>query len=183
LLDRLRLLDDGSRLTGQYQDPRYLPFYYYLSKHTSPRSLLHVGLDLALPSCCFLLGCDSVERFLGFQMEKKSFYSPRIALSNLRDTRRSLPMEYHYGKIIDRDMESKMSSGFDMVLITSKMNDDEMNEVLEVCWNHMNLDGVMVVDHAVSIPRVGDLFGAFCRSRNRPVVSFDTRYGNALTQK
>ena len=182
LLDRLRMLDDASRLTGQYQDPRYLPFYYYLSKHLSPRSLLHVGLDLGLPSCCFLMGCESVERLVTFQMASNKFYSPRIALSNLKDVRRRLSVEYHYGRIIDREMESKMISGFDMALITSKMNDDQLNETLDVCWNHLNLDGIVVLDHAGD-HKAGALFGAFCRAKNRPTVRFDTRYGVMATQK
>ena len=176
------MLDDASRRTGQYQDPRYLPFYYYLSKRVSPKSLLHVGLDLGLPSCCFLMGCESVERLVAFQMDKNAFYSPRIALSNIRDVRRRLSVEYHHGRMIDREMESKMSGGFDMVLITSKMNDDELNETLDVCWNHLNLDGIMVADHA-GTPKAGGLFSAFCKAKNRPVVKFDTRYGNFATQK
>lgn len=180
LLDRLRMLDENSRHTSQYQDPRYLPFYYYLSKFVTPKSLLHVGLDLALQSCCFLMGCASVDRFLGFQAEGRAFYSPRMAFSNIKDVRHSgISIEYHYGRMIDSEMESKMSLGFDMVLLTSKMNDDELNEALDVCWNRLNMDGMIVVDH------VSDrkLFKAFCKAKNRPHISFDTRYGAAATQK
>ena len=79
-------------------------------------------------------------------------------------------------------MESKMLGGFDMALITCRMNDDELNETLDVCWNHLDTDGIMVMDHAGDL-KAGGLFGAFCRAKNRPAVRFDTRYGVMATQK
>ena len=89
LLDRLRMLDESSRKTSQYQDPNYLPFYYYLSKSIVPKSIFCFGLDLALPICCFLNGCETAKRILAFQKAGNSFYSPRVALSNIHDIRPS----------------------------------------------------------------------------------------------
>jgi predicted O-methyltransferase YrrM len=183
LLDRLRLVDEHSRSTSQYQDPNYLPFYYYLSRFVSPRSMLHVGLDLALPSCCFLSGCSSVERLLCFQRREKTFYSPRIAMSNLRDAKPSLSVDYYYGGINDLEMEHKMREGFDMAVITSKMNNDDMSDCLEICWRSLRLDGILVVDHTRSVRQIGELFEAFCKVQNRPCIFFDTRYGTGATQK
>lgn len=184
LLDRLRLLDDSSRRTSQYQDPNYLPFYYYLSKVVFPKSVFNVGLDLGLPLCCFLTGCSSAERVLAFQKLDKSFYSPRIAVSNLKDVRPSgLLLDYYRGNIIDESLESKMSSGFDLVLVSSKMGGDEINDVLDVCWKSMNLDAVMVVDHLQEGSKSIGVFRSFCKVRNRSFAFFETRYGTAVVRK
>lgn len=183
LLDRLRILDESSRRTSQYQDPNYLPFYYYLSKFISPKSVLNVGFDLGLPICCFLTGNSTTERALAFQPADKSFYSPRIAISNVTDVRPGIILDYYYGKILDGELESKMSKGFDCVIVSSKMNPDDLNDIMEISWRHMNLDAFLVVDHVSSNPKEGDIFRSFCKAKSRPAVVFPTRYGVGFTQK
>lgn len=184
LLDRLRLLDESSRKTSQYQDPSHFPFYYYLSKSTSPKSIFNVGLDLALPLCCFLMGNPGVERVLAFQKDDKTFYSPRIAVSNIKDIRPSgLSLDYYRGGILDEGLESKMDLGFDMVIVSSKMDSDEMNDVLDISWKHMNLDGIMSVDQVRSNPKVGEIFKSFCKVQNRTPAFVDTRYGTGIVIK
>lgn len=184
LLDKLRLIDDDSRRSSQYQDPNYLPFYYYLSKFIQPKSVFHLGLNLGLPLCCFLSGCSSAERVFCFQRKSKQFYSPRLALSNIRDVKgRKFPLDYHFGEMVDREMEEKMRPGFDLVMITEKTNGDQTSEALDVCWDRLHLDGFLVLDHAGSNLDIGRIFHSFCKSKNRPFVSFSTRYGTCLVQK
>lgn len=184
LLDRLRLLDENSRKTSQYQDPNYLPFYYHLSKFFTPKSLMDVGLDLGLPLCCFLAGCRSAEGAVLFQRRDKNFYSPRIAMSNIRDVSpRGFKTEFHHGIISDADLDAKMSGGLDLVLVTGSFGADEMREILDVCWGRMRLDGVLVADRVNSDRKVGEVFKDFCKVQNRPCIVFDTRYGNGMTQK
>lgn len=179
LLDRLRMLDEDSRRTGQYQDPNYLPFYYHLSKFFSPKSVLNVGLDLALPLCCFLSGGSLPERIFLFQRRAEAFYSPRIALSNIRDIVPKVSPVYHNGLISDKIVSD--FSGLDMVLVTGSYGCDEVREILDTCWEMLNLDGVLVLDH--SRGKNSDVFSSFCKAQNRPHVMFDTRYGHSLTQK
>lgn len=184
LLDRLNLLDEDSRKTGQYQDPNYLPFYYYLSKSVNPKTILQVGLDLALPLCCFLTGSPMTERVLAFQKREASFYSPRIASLNIRKVRPSnISISFHLGSFLDESLESMISVGFDLALVTSRLKDEELNDVLYLSWKHMNLDGFMVVDHLGSSPRCLDVFKSFCKAQNRDYVFFDTRYGNVVVRK
>jgi hypothetical protein len=180
-LDKLRLIDESSRKSSQYQDPNYLPFYYHIGKLVQPKSLLHIGLDLGLPSCCFLQGSPQVERMLCFQRASKDFYSPRIALSNIKDVKgKMFPIDYYYGNVVDGDFIKKMSLKFDMVIITEKINGDRINETLDVCWEYLNLDGFLCLDYA---SETKDIFSDFCKARNRPFVFFTTRYGAGLTQK
>ena len=184
LLDKLRLIDESSRKSSQYQDPRYLPFYYYLSRLQDSKSLLHVGFDLGLPSCCFLQGCSSVNRMVCFQRKSSSFYSPRIAISNIKDIKgKNFDVLYHYGSLLDKEIEAVMSLGFDSILITERMNDDQMNEALNLCWEWLNLDGILCIDHSTSDKHMGEMIKDFCKAKDRQFSAFETRYGAVVVQK
>lgn len=183
LLDRFRLIDEGSRRSGQYLDPNYLPFYYYLSGLTSPRDILHIGLELGLPICCFLIGSKTAATATCFQRRISGFYSPRIALSNIKDAKgRKFPVEFHNGLIIDREMQDKMSGGFDLVMITEKSSPDELQESLDVTWEKLRLDGFLVVDHMSEKDRAM-VFNNFCKAKDRPSANLQTRYGVSIVQK
>lgn len=183
LLGHLRLIDEDSRKSPQYQDPKYLPFYYHLAKHISPSSVLNVGFNLALPLCCFLKGSSSVARAVGLQLISSDFYSPRLAFANIRDVRgRRFPVDFHFGKVTDEDFTRKISGGVDLAIISEKIGTDLL-DVLEVCWQNLNLDGFVVLDKAPPDSPEGRLFSDFCRSKNRDFVFFGTRYGTALAMK
>lgn len=183
LLDKLRLISEDSRKSSQYQDPNYLPFYYYLSKFIFPKNIVHIGLDLALPSCCFLQGSKTVESILCFQKKKENFYSPRLAISNIKDVKgKKFEIDYYFGNINDVEFVKKLEKNFDFFLITEKFNNDEINELLDMCWQYLSLDGFIVVDH-VGEKSKKEIFSSFCKGKNRDFLKFDTRYGIGLVQK
>lgn len=183
LLGRIRLIDEDSRKSPQYQDPKYLPFYYHIAKKISPISVLNVGFDLALPLCCFLKGSSSVARAIGLQVASADFYSPRLAVANIKDAKgRKFPVDFHFGKITDEALSRKLSGGVDMAMITERVGSDLL-DVLEVCWQSLNLDGFIILDKAPPESPEGRLFSDFCRSKNRDFVFFSTRYGTALAMK
>ena len=183
LLDKLRMMDDDSRKSPQYQDPNYLPFYYHLSKHLKPKTILQVGFNLGLPLCCFLQGCSSVTMAVGFQFESVDFYSRRLGVSNIKDIKgRSFPFAFHLGRITDEPFVRMISQGIDLVIVAEKVGLD-LSDVLEVCWQNLNLDGFIVLDKASPESAEGVLFSDFCRSKNRDFIFFGTRYGTALAMK
>lgn len=184
LLDRLHLLDEASRKTSQYQDPNYLPFYYYLARSSSPKTVFQVGLDIGLPTCCFLSGCPAVDRVVAFQKREGSFYSPRMAISNIKIVRASgLSFDFYLGSFSDESLESLISPGVDMTLVTCECSDDELNDILYSSWERTNLGGMIVADHMRSKPKSFDVFRSFCKTQNRDHIFFETRYGNALVRK
>lgn len=184
LLDRMRLIDEDSRRSPQYQDPNYLPFYYHLAKCVSPASVLHIGLNLALPLCCFLRGSNSAKRCMGLQIRSRDFYSPRLAIANVRDVKgRSFPAGFHIGDVTDEAFLRLVSAGVDLAMITEKVESSRLSDFLEVSWQSLSLDGVMVLDRASAGSAEGRIFADFCRSKNRDFVFFDTRYGTALAMK
>lgn len=184
LLDRLRLVDEDSRKSSQYNDPNYLPFYYHISKFIQPSRMLQIGLGLGLQACCFLQGAKSVKSLLALQRPVKGFYSPRLALSNLRDVKnKDLVVEYYYGEILDEVFINRMRVGFDLVLVTEKSHGDQAQETLEICWEHLKLDGCIIIDYVESNRDIGEVFRDFCKAKNRECVLFKTRYGTGMIQK
>lgn len=183
LLDKLRLISENSRKSSQYQDPNHLPFYYHLAKYVFPKKIVHVGLDLGLPSCCFLQGSKSTESILCFQKQNQEFYSPRLAISNIRDVSKKLEIDYYYGNANDLNFIKKLEKNFDLFMITENCSNDDLNEFLDIFWQYLNLDGFILVDYVKSEKTKLEIFKSFCKGKNRDHKEFDTRYGIGLVQK
>lgn len=183
LLDKLRLIDENSRKSGQYQDPSYLPFYYHLSKFIFPKSLLQIGLHLALPTCCFLQGNKSVEKILTFQNLDNKFYSERLAISNIKDVSKKIEINYYSGKIFDYEFQKRLENKWDLIFINEISNEEYIKDVLNICWQYLNLDGIIVIDNAISEKIINSVFLNFCKIQNRECFLFKTRYGTGIIQK
>lgn len=184
LLSKCRLIDEISRKSGQYQDPFYFPFYYHLSKFVHPKSIMQIGLYLGFPLCCFLQGENSVENLFCFQNKDNFFYSEKLAISNIKDIFKSIKIDYHYGSVFDREFGQIASLGWDLILINQeKTNNDSLNEILDICWNSANLDGLIVVDKVNSDKNVNACFNNFCKINNRDSIIINTRYGTGIVQK
>jgi hypothetical protein len=182
LLDKLRLVDESSRKSGQYQDPLYLPFYYHMGKYIAPKSILQIGLNLGLEICCFLQGSKSPQYFFAFQNNDGSFYSERLAFSNIKDISKKINKEFYYGSIFDDEFLSKLKN-FDLILITEKNNFDKIMDALNIFWNNLNLDGFLVVDYLDYDKKIKKIFLDFCKTKNREGIVYETRYGVGIVQK
>lgn len=182
LLDKLRLMDDSSRKSGQYQDPMYLPFYFHLSKFSTPKSILQIGLNLGLEICCYLQGNKNVDDFFAFQNSNGDFFSERLAFSNIRDISKKIKINYYYGKIFDKKFLDSLSK-VDLAIINEKSNFDQIKDSLSVCWDYLNLDGLLVLDYLNYDKKIKKMFLDFCKVQNREGVIFDTRYGTGIIQR
>jgi hypothetical protein len=182
LLDRLRLVDDTSRQSSQYQDPLYLPFYFHLSKYIYPKTVLQVGLNLGLEICCFLQGNKNIDRFYGFQNSTDDYYSERMALSNIRSINKKILIDYYYGKIYDKTFLNNTYK-FDFIIINEKSNFDQIKDALDFCWEKLNLDGILVLDFLKYDKKINEIFLDFCKSQNRDGQVYKTRYGTGIIQK
>ena len=186
LLDGLTLVDESSRKSLQYQDSTYLPFYYYLSKFLPSKSLFHIGFDLGFPSCCFVKGSDYIERILGFQRKEEGFYSSRLAISNLKNSKsrnKKLEIDFYQGNIIDRLLTEKLSKKFDLIIITENAPDRIIREYLDVCWEYVNPNGFLVLDYLNANNKLNLVFENFCKSKSRNYAIFETRYKTGIVEK
>jgi hypothetical protein len=183
LLDRLRVIDESSRKTAAYQDPRYIPFYYHLGKFIAPKTLVEVGFGLGFYISCFLKSCKSVEKILAFESETEQFYSPRLGIANVKDTYKK-ELSVCVGKPLDDVfIEALGRNSWDLAFINDITSLDTHRNYLELIWEKMNLDGFVVMDYLSRHKIAFDAFTGFCKIVNRKPVFFETRYGVGIVEK
>lgn len=183
LFNRFRFLDDRSKETGAFFDPRYIPFYYHLAKRISSKTLLHAGFGLGIESGVFLLGCKTIEKFLAFQDPMGQFYSSRVGVNNIKDKYKGQSF-YYVGSIQDDKLSDKMTENeWDVVIVTERMGYDQHRLYLDLLWGCMKYDGLMVVDFASSHEPNQQAVKDFCKIMNRDPAIINTRYGVAIIKK
>jgi predicted O-methyltransferase YrrM len=181
-LDRLRVIDEESRKTNSYTDPRYIPFYYWLGTLVCPENFVEVGFRLGLCSACFLKGCKTVKKFVGFQQRIEEFYSPNLGRRNVRDHYKN-DMWLHVGGIHDEETRRLLTmTNWDMVII-DEFNYDTYRSILDVCWSHMSLNGIIAMDYINNHKPSWDAYHDFCKGNNRTSIVVNTRYGVGLVKK
>ena len=182
LLGGARLIDDSSRLSGQYQDPNYLPFYYHVGRVFDPGRILCVGLDLGLQVSCLLKGCSQPESAFCIQEKSDSFYSPRLAISNVRASAgRRFPVAVHVGGLNDPGV-FESCRGIEAAIITGEMAGDPLMESMSLCWSMLSDGGILCVDR-LSCGHSEDVFRDFCRARGASSAFFGTRYGSGIASR
>lgn len=182
-LDKLNILDEADRNSPQYQDPLYFPFYYYLSKFISPKSICQIGADLGLSLCCFLQGASSANKILGFQFDDDKFYSSRFFTSNIRKINKKIIIDFYLGNIYDKEFQDAFNFRWDLIFINQKLRGEMTREIFDFIWMNLNDDGYLVVDHLNDNESIKNHFINFSKIQNREFVEFNTRYGIGIIKK
>ncbi len=183
LLGGMSVVDETSRLTGQYQDPNYLPFYYHMGRVFRPSRVFCIGLDLGLHLSCLLKGCPEPKSAVSLQPPSDSFYSPRLAVLNIKSAAgRKFPFFTHSGLIQDQALSASLSSGVDAVIVTREMSSDPLMEALDFCWKRLAPEGFLALDH-LSHRGSEQVFLDFCKSKGAEWSFFKTRYKMGIAIK
>lgn len=182
-LNKMRLLDENSRNTPAYQDPKYIPFYYWLGTQIQPKSLIEIGFRLGLFSSCFLNSCKSVERLIGFQQKTNDFYSPRLGIANVKDNFKG-SLYVYTGDIQDDTFEFKLGhDGWDLLIINEEVNYDKHRDYLDLMWGKLNSGALIIMDYIHKHLPAKEAFFDFCKSKNRLPIELETRYGVGIIEK
>jgi hypothetical protein len=183
LMHSFALLNESSRKSGPYTDPRYIPFYYYLGKYIYPTNFMEMGFRLGLCSGCFLKSCLTVEHFFGFQKRGDEYYSTRLGMRNLRRNYRGAA-EVVIGDILESPFVNALGKKqWDLAFMNEEMEYDQHRNYLDTIWNSMALGGLLVADNINSHKPGGTAFVDFCKTKNREPVTIATRYGVGIVQK
>lgn len=183
LLDKFRIIEESSRKTSSYTDPKYMPFYYYLGSVIKPKSMLEIGFKLGLLGGCFLKGCKSVRNYLAFQEKSKEYYSPRLGRANIKSCYKG-NFDFYYGGLLDDEFSKKMSSRtWEFIIINEEKDYDYYRLCLDIMWKHLSRDGFIAMEYAISPIHSKKAFCDFCKIKNREVNILPTRYGTGLIQK
>lgn len=182
-LDSMRVIDEESRKTAAYNDPRYIPFYYWLGTLVNPKSVIEIGIRLGLCSGNFFKGCKTAERFFAFQEISSEFYSPRIGRRNVKDHFKGR-FDVHVGLFTDEPVDMILSAnGWDLAIINEEVGYDKHRSYLEVIWSKLNTDGLIIMDYVSRHKPAKEAFLDFCKYVNREPVVVNTRYGIGIIRK
>jgi predicted O-methyltransferase YrrM len=182
LLDKFRIIEDTSRRASAYTDPKYAPFYYYLGTLIKPTNVLDVGFKLGLLSGSFLQGCKTVENFLGFQEKVEEYYSARLGRANIKSCFKG-KFDFYYGNLHDEVLLDKLKINWDLILMNEERDYDYYRMGLDLVWNYLNDDGIIVMDYVLSDKHSKRAFSDFCVTKNRAPVILKTRYGTGLIKR
>lgn len=177
-LDRMRMLDESSRQSLAYNNPTYIPFYYWLGTVCKTKTLVEIGFSLGLLSGNFLRSCKTVDYFLALQETKKDeFYSERLGKSNIKDVYKG-KFYIHVGGCDDDIFELKLKSlDVDLVIINEEVGYDRYRLYYDLLWPQMTPDGIIVVDYLKKYNTSAVAFQDFCVSKNIKPVYVNTDYG------
>lgn len=183
ILSRMSLVDEAHRLAGAYQDPNYLPFYFHVGRVFEPRRIFCVGAEIGLQTACLIQGCSSPAAAVCIQPPSPSFYSPRVAVSNVRSCAgKSFPVSVRVCSLDDESVDEFRAQRFDACLVTVALPCDTMMDSLDLCWGLLSEGGILCVDR-LDDPRRESVFRDFCRARNLEFRFFRTRYSAAIAEK
>lgn len=182
-LDRMRVIDEESRQTAAYNDPKYVPFYYWLGEQVQPDSIIEVGFRLGLFSATFLRACKSVKKMLAFQEKTTTFYSPKLGKANVRDHYKG-PLDIYVGSINDVAFEQKLTENqWGLAIVNEEVGYDRHREYLDALWSNLQLDGLIVMDYVTRHKPAGEAYFDFCKAKNRSPITIATRYGVGIIRK
>ncbi len=177
-LDRMRLIEEDSRRSLAYNNPTYVPFYYWLGTILETKTLLEVGFRLGLLSGNFLKSCKTVNYFLALQETKPGeFYSERVGKSNIKDHYKG-NFYIHAGKYDDDLFTTKLNSiEIDLAIINEEVSYDKHRLYYDLLWPQVAKNGIIVVDYLNKYKPSLIAFKDFCTSVNREPVYVNTDYG------
>jgi len=182
-LDRMRVLDEESRKSAAYNDPKYVPFYYWLGTFIQPKSLVELGFRLGLFSGNFLRGCKTVERFLGYQEKTAEYYSPKLGKSNVKDHFKG-QLDIYHGSVNDEAFEKLINKDkWGCAIVNEEVGYDRHREFLDVLWSKLDADALIVMDYVNRHKPATEAYMDFCRIKSREPVIIHTRYGVGLIKR
>ena len=177
-LDRMRLIDESSRQSLAYNNPTYVPSYYWLGTILQPKTLVEVGFRLGLLSGNFLKSCKTVSYFLAFQESKNGeFYSDRLGKGNIKDAYKG-NFYIHVGTCNDDVFVTKLKSlEIDLAIINEEVSYDKHRQYYDLLWPQMAKNGIIIVDYLNKYKPSMVAFNDFCTSVNREPCYVQTDYG------
>jgi len=183
LLDRFVVFDEEIRKSPAYNDSRYAGFYYYLAKCVRPKNIVEMGFGSSLLTGTFLLGCTTVKKYLGFKEQSEEHFSSRLAKKNIRKVFKGLK-NFYVGNLHDDDFVKLLQpEPWDMIFIAEECSYDKYMQYLDVCWESLSENGIIVCEYLNKNKSMKDAFEAFFKDKEADFCIVKTRYGTGVAQK
>jgi len=175
IIPNIKIINNSSKDSPAFTDPRYLPFYYRLGCEVAPKNVLQIGSNMGLIGACFLKGCNTVENWTCIDVN--NFYT-NITKSNLLK-KYYLIFENFF---IENDINKiNLNKKYDFSFLTENL-DHIFHDCLTYLWDNTKSNGVIVVDYIFE-KNIDKIFKNFCEIKNLNPFLFNTRYGTGVLIK
>ncbi len=183
LLGRSRFMDEASIQSSPFNDSSLFPFYYHLGKYLCPEQVVEFGTGLGLRAACLVQGYN-LKRYLGFQVLTEGFYSTRLTYANIHDhtTGKVEICKVKFGDV-NTYTERLKDKCWDLAIIAEECDYDNQMRLLELAWDSLIYDGMIVVDYYNRHLPCKKALDDFSSVKKRELVVIATRYGVGLLQK
>jgi phospholipid N-methyltransferase len=174
------VLDQNIKKSFIFNDSTFFPFYYYLGKYTKAENLLVLGVESGFTTSCFLKS-NKVKKAVCFQESNDEFYSVRGCYSNI--AKQQPNAKIFCGNLLDEEILKEITSQkWDCILFNLDLNYDKLRNYLDIAWNNLVLDGVMVIESELS-SHTNRATQDFLKVVQRDYLVFDTRYKAIVVTK
>lgn len=189
LLSNSKFLNEQVKNTIAFSDPLNLPFYYHLGKQSMAEKVLQIGAKdtSAYIGPCFLQSCRSVHDWIVLD-ETIDSWTAGFVRSNLKN--QMSPESDAVVLVGDREYWSMKlrKLNWDMAIVASSCVKDRFSQYLELAWENLNEEGLLVVDYIsekcpATAPDLHGAFERFCRVKNRKPDIYETRYGVGIVKR
>jgi hypothetical protein len=183
-LSKMRVIDEESKQSFAYNDPTYVPFYYWLGTLLNPKTLVEIGFRLGLLSGNFLKSCKTVECFLAIQETKPNeYYSDRLGKANIKDNYKNYLYPYT-GNIGDDVFVTKLKSvDIDLAMVNEETSYEKHRLYFDLLWPQMADQGIIVCNYLSRNKVSATAFKDFCITVNVEPTYINTTYGIGLIRK
>lgn len=172
ILPHVKVNSATSKESPEFNDPRYLPFYYRLGYEIQPEFSVQIGSKLGLVGASFLRSCKSIKEW---HIYEKNNPNHRIVESNLK--------LYGCPKIVFQNVEDydkldleKTRLSANIAFLSESFDYKTSDIYLDFLWNCLKPEGLLIVDY-IENKTTSESFYKFCVVKNRKPILFKTRYG------
>jgi len=131
-----------------------------------------------------MLSCKTVEVFFGFKEGKKNDVgSNRIGKINLKKVFKKKKLFYN-GNTFDKEFDSIVGGNkWDLVMINEEKDYDKQLGYLEIAWENLSDNGIIIVEYIESHKPSKEAFKSFIENKEAKKLEFKTRYGTGIVLK
>lgn len=169
LLSGVRLLDEASRESPEYNDSLNFPFWYHLGKQVGVKQrAFQIGPKLGMIPYC-LLQCAYFREWVCFGGNNS------FVVKNIQE-------RSSHTKVSFQTQLDEHDGLYQLCLLTQEYDFNNARKFLDFLWLGLESGGLLVVDYIDSEGQ-GEAFDEFCRVKNRESVKFKTRYGVGIIER
>ena len=183
LLQNCKFVDENSRKTPAYHDPLYSPFYFHLGKYIKPKTVFSWNFSLGFLEKCFFMSNKETEYFMAFRNKDDVYFSPRMGSYNVKKCYKN---DFYFlnDSIYSDELHSKLTSKkWECFFITDQNSYDDLLYMLELSWENINENGIIVVEYVKDLKKMKNAFYAFAKNYDTEPIVYNTRYGTGILQK